>query len=78
MNFLPDEGRSKCSFQPTARGPSACSMSLLTHALTFGFALASISALGRRRRIVMVLDVTHHLYYKSPLRARNNSYAQYR
>src|ERR1039458_8455891 len=41
-------------------------MSLLTQALRLGLALASISALGRRRRMVMVFDVTQGLYHTSP------------
>ncbi len=41
-------------------------MSLLTQALTFGLAAASISAFGRRRRMVMVFDVTHVLYHALP------------
>ena len=36
-------------------------MSLLTQALTFGLAAASISDFGRRKRIVMVFDVTQDL-----------------
>jgi hypothetical protein len=38
-------------------------MSLFTQALTFGLATASISALGRRSRTVIVFDVTRLLYY---------------
>lgn len=38
-------------------------MSLLTQAFTLGFARASISALGRRNRIVIVFDVTQDLYH---------------
>ena len=45
-------------------------MSLLTQALMFGLAAASISALGRRRRMVMVFDVTHVLYHAPFRRAR--------
>src|SRR6266498_1179425 len=41
----------------------ACSISLLTQALTLGFALASISDLGRRNRIVIVFDVTQVMYH---------------
>src|SRR5437867_700871 len=44
-------------------------MSLLTHALTLGLATASISAFGRRRRMVIVFDVTHALYHALPGRA---------
>jgi hypothetical protein len=56
---------SKCSFQSALRGPSAFSISWFTQAFTFGFALASISALGRRKRIVMVFDVTQRMYHIS-------------
>lgn len=38
-NFLPEDGRSKCSFQSALRGPRASSMSLLSQALTLGLAL---------------------------------------
>lgn len=65
-NFLPEDSRSKCSFQPTLRGPRACSISLLTQALTLGLALVSISALGRRNRIAIVFDVTQDLYHAWP------------
>jgi hypothetical protein len=41
-------------------------MSLLTQAFTFGRALASISALGRSNRIVIVFDVTHIFYHARP------------
>src|SRR5689334_4203428 len=44
-------------------------MSWLTHAFRLGLALASISALGRRSRMVMVLDVTHDLYHTFLARA---------
>lgn len=40
-------------------------MSLLTQALTLGLAFASISAFGRRSRMVIVLDVTQNLYHGS-------------
>ncbi len=36
-------------------------MSLLIQALTLGLAVASISAFGRRNRIVIVFDVTQNL-----------------
>ena len=45
-------------------------MSWFTHALTLGLALASISALGRRKRIVMVFDVTQTEYHIVKDRAR--------
>jgi len=41
-------------------------MSLLTQALTLGLALASISALGRRNRIVIVFGVTQNLHRAWP------------
>jgi hypothetical protein len=41
-------------------------MSLLTKALASGLAFASISALGRRNRIVTVFDVTQHLFHDLP------------
>src|SRR5436309_16028817 len=65
-NFLPEDGWSKCSFQSTVRGPRACSISLLTQALTLGLAWASTSALGRRNRIVNVFDVTQDVYHSFP------------
>jgi len=69
QNLLPEDGRSKCSFQSTLRGPRTCSMSLFTQALTFGLAFASISALGRRNCTVIVFDVTRHLYHRVPEQA---------
>ena len=55
--------RSKCFSQSTGRGPKARSMSWLIQALRLGLALASISALGRRRRMAMTLSAMRIVYY---------------
>ena len=41
-------------------------MRSLTQAFTFGLALAAISALGRRRRTVMVVPVPLDVYHTPP------------
>ena len=62
-NLLTGDGRPECSARPALRGPRAWSMSWLIQALTLGLAFAFSSALGRRRRMVMVFNVPHGVYH---------------